>query len=477
MISANVISGPFYEAFADAALASIVGIVDEIVIVDTAPGSNPNAEVNEKYATKLLYMDRGEDKDFSFSAARDLALKNSSGDWIMKWDQDEVVHEKDVAVIRAATLLPKYSAIELAFYHFMIYPWLYQFIDRKVFLFKKDCANWSKGVHESLNIRGDILPIHDIKVFHYGYCRGQAEVFKRWQLYAEIEGVPNWYEGTDPDHIIEDRISVCQNYRGEHPVYVQKTLEELFSDTVPFRVAELPRFSMSDGHVGLLLLTYNDMDNLKKCIESLITSIDYPTSIYCIDQGSTDGSYEYLESIRETSCMINSNIKSISIEQTKLTSLAKAMNRGFKYLMSRQECDFIGWVHPDMVFPSNVWLSRLVSGFAIPDVGKVSAYNVRDGEAQPGVSYEGHEQCYLIKRGVLYQTGLFDEQYLGIGGYEDWDLNNRIRHEKFKTIITTNSQIYHAGMGTRGKRDNTFAAQYNKEYYTEKWGKCEEAIV
>jgi glycosyltransferase involved in cell wall biosynthesis len=476
MISANVISGPFYEVFAEAALASIVDIVDEIIIVDTAPGENPNTEVNEKYATKLLYMPRGESKDFSFSAARDMALRNSSGDWIMKWDQDEVVHEKDAAVIKAATLLPKYSAIELAFYHFMIYPWLYQFIDKKVFLFKKDCATWSKGVHESLNIRGEIFPIHDIKVFHYGYCRGQAEVLKRWQLYKEIEGVPNWYEGTDPDHIIEDRISVCQNYRGGHPVYVQKTLEELFSDTAPFRVAELPRYSMSDGHVGLLLLTYNDIDIIKDCIESLVVSINYPTVIYCLDQGSTDGSYEYLDSIRETSCMINSNIKSVNLEQTKPMALSKAMNKGFKYLMSRQECDYIGWIHPDTIFTNNYWLRKLVEEFNAPDVGKVSAYNLRDGIPRLGEIYEGHEQCYLIKRGVLYQVGLFDEQYLGIGGYEDWDLNNRIRNDGFRTIITTNSQVYHAGMGTRGKRDNTFAAQYNKEYYTKKWGKCEESL-
>lgn len=228
MISANVISGPFYEVFAEAALASIVDIVDEIIIVDTAPGENPNTEVNEKYATKLLYMPRGESKDFSFSAARDMALRNSSGDWIMKWDQDEVVHEKDAAVIKAATLLPKYSAIELAFYHFMIYPWLYQFIDKKVFLFKKDCATWSKGVHESLNIRGEIFPIHDIKVFHMGYCRGQAEVFKRWKLYAEIEGVPDWYEGTDPEHIIEDRIPVCQNFAGKHPKVLEPVLDIMF---------------------------------------------------------------------------------------------------------------------------------------------------------------------------------------------------------------------------------------------------------
>lgn len=244
----------------------------------------------------------------------------------------------------------------------------------------------------------------------------------------------------------------------------------------PFRVAELPRYSMSDGHVGLLLLTYNDIDIIKDCIESLVVSINYPTVIYCLDQGSTDGSYEYLDSIRETSCMINSNIKSVNLEQTKLMALSKAMNKGFKYLMSRQECDYIGWIHPDTIFTNNHWLRKLVEEFNAPDVGKVSAYNLRDGIPRLGEIYEGHEQCYLIKRGVLYQVGLFDEQYLGIGGYEDWDLNNRIRNDGFKTIITTNSQVYHAGMGTRGKRDNTFAAQYNKEYYTKKWGKCEESL-
>lgn len=234
---------------------------------------------------------------------------------------------------------------------------------------------------------------------------------------------------------------------------------------------------MSANYVGILLITYNDSQELEYMLPTFEDTVDYPTYLHIIDEGSTDDSVQICTSWIDK--CTNPKIIDVHLEQNgKLESLTKAMNRGFRSIMARQECEYIGWAHGDMRFEWAGWLSGLVQAMSFPEVGKVSSYNTRDhGYAlDTNMLYEGHEQCYLIKRGVLYQVGLFDEQYLGIGGYEDWDLNNRIRNDGFKTIITTNSQVYHAGMGTRGKRDNTFAAQYNKEYYTKKWGKCEESL-
>jgi len=110
----------------------------------------------------------------------------------------------------------------------MVYPWLYQYIEPKVILFKREDCCWTRGVHEVLDISGKVLRLHNVKYHHYGYCRGQQEVFKRWQLYVDIDGRSEWYKNTDAEHILDDRISVCQNFEGTHPVFVQSTLDKLF---------------------------------------------------------------------------------------------------------------------------------------------------------------------------------------------------------------------------------------------------------
>lgn len=480
MIALNMIIGPYYEVFLTPAIRSCLDLVDEIVIVDTAPEKNPNRntlieeiDFGNKKVT-IIEMFRGEDKDFSFSAARELARENTESDWVLRLDADEILHEKDIETLKAVTKLPKVDAVEVAFFHFMIYPWLYQYIEPKTILFKRSKAKWTRGVHEGLEIRGNTYKLHEVKYFHYGYCRGQEEVFKRWQLYVDIDGKPDWYKGQDPNHILDDRIKVCHNFEGEHPIVVQDTLNSMFSDVTPFRVRQLPRFSMSDSYVGLVLLTYNDFELLPNCIGTLLDSLDYPTVLYCLDQNSTDGSYEYLKDIRDN--YRNTMLKDMVVEQTKLLPLAKALNKGFTHLMSRQECDYLGWVHPDMTFYKNNWLSKLVRVLLNEKAGKVSAYNPRDTLSEDIRIYNGYEQCYLIKRGVLYQIGLFDEHFLGIGGREDWDLNNRIRQEGFRVVISTDSQVLHEGMQTRNRTDTTFEEQYNKEWYNRKWGTDEETV-
>lgn len=237
-IALNMIIGPFVEPFFVAAVKSALPIISEIVLVDTSPDTQPNRNnideiiwaANEKgISLQYIAMPRKDDASFSFAAAREAARINTHAEWILRLDADEVLHEKDYEMLVAPTKLPNISAIEVTFYHFMVYPWLFQYIEPKVILFKRDMAKWVKGVHEVLDIRGQTYRLHEVKYFHYGYCRGEAEVFKRWVLYTDIDGRPNYYDGVDPNTILQDRISVCQNFPKElHPVAVHSTLDRLF---------------------------------------------------------------------------------------------------------------------------------------------------------------------------------------------------------------------------------------------------------
>ncbi|OGU33966.1 MAG: hypothetical protein A2068_05390 [Ignavibacteria bacterium GWB2_35_6b] len=86
------------ERYLEGCLSSVKGIVDEIVIVDT--GSTDNSlKIAEKYNAKIFHFDWNND----FSAARNFALLNSRGDFILYLDADERLSKDSVAELKKLT--------------------------------------------------------------------------------------------------------------------------------------------------------------------------------------------------------------------------------------------------------------------------------------------------------------------------------------------------------------------------------------
>jgi hypothetical protein len=65
----------------------------------------------------------------------------------------------------------------------------------------------------------------DIFYAHYGYVKKPSDVFRRWKLYSNLEGNPNFYDGRNPDTILDHRDKDALIFTHEHPEVIKKYIE------------------------------------------------------------------------------------------------------------------------------------------------------------------------------------------------------------------------------------------------------------
>ncbi len=82
---------------------------------------------------------------------------------------------------------------------------------------------------------------------------------------------------------------------------------------------------------------------------------------------------------------------------------------------------------------------------------------------------------FLVKREALPE-GNYDLNF-GMGGYDDWDFQNRIRHiNGWITAYTNKSAYQHWGSWTLSKIPEFQKSHQNREYFKEKYGEYAEDI-
>lgn len=199
--------------------------VDEQVIVNTGNKDNPNLSVIKEFApnAKIIQFSG----EFNFSAARNLALDNSTKQWILWQDADEVHFDLFEGLVRDLITTPHGDGIRCAFYHFILDHFHYQSIDPRVIIFKREGKKWHGNVHEQVE------PFHSVftaqyRYHHYGYTKPQKEIYENWKLYWSLTPDEKWKcdEYRNPDDIISDRVSVAHKYQGEYPEVIQSFIQE-----------------------------------------------------------------------------------------------------------------------------------------------------------------------------------------------------------------------------------------------------------
>lgn len=456
-VGTHLIFGSLPEPFLEAALQS-VNWTDYVCAVNTAPNDSVAAQheavvrrVVPREKLRLGRLDMG--SKFDFARARNLALGLADeGDYVHFLDADYVFYPEWQREARAL-MARRHDVIEAVYWHLMIYKDLWQDeLPREILFTNEKGVRFEGAVHEQLVHPKKNIGYARSRFVHYGYVKPAREVFRRWQLYAEIENDPGRYSDRQPDDILHDRLSVCQPFWREHPPAAQETLVSYPSaPRSSANLAETPR------NVGLVLLTWDNSRDLKECLASLATTRQ-PFKLCLVDNGSNDDSVQQVRDFAE-----ENDVPLLFYIETD-QSLATALNTGFNSHMIDDEIDYIGWIHPDMTFERNTWLECLRHAMDThPEIAKLGSADLNDGVRSED-PWPANSQCYLIRKSALQTVGLFNESFLACGGFEDWEHNFRLL-KVGKVLVWPTSLIRHNSMSTRSQHDNEAAAHYNSDLY------------
>jgi len=318
---------------------------------------------------------------------------------------------------------------------------------------------------------------HESVVIHHESKSG-PERFRK--VRENIERLhKKWLGIITPDFIIEKNGSATQTNASHIRRYV---LPESIT-----RGGQL-RSDATRDITSIIILTHNQLKHTKLCIESIQRLTPEPHEIIIVDNGSTDGTLEYLKSQIE----IHDEMKVI----------ANASNRGFSsgnnQGISIAKGEFILLLNNDTIVTEG-WLGRMLNIFKnFPKtgiVGPMSNYvrgvqcvqkadynDLDDMEAfasqwtlnNEGKTMASHRVvgfCLLAKKEVIKRIGGLDEIF-GSGNYEDDDFCIRAALEGYEIRIAQDVFIHHTGSQTfiGSGIDYRHSMLRNRNLFKEKWG-------
>jgi len=161
-------------------LKSAKDIVDEIIVVDTG-STDKSIKVAESFNAKIIKHDWNDD----FAEARNIALENATGDWILQLDADEELHPSTKKQIKNEMLNTAIDGVNVVIRNLQPKGEMVSYIDEnQVRLFKnKPEYRFQNRINEqivaSIADTGGLFSESDIIINHYGFQSSSEERTKR----------------------------------------------------------------------------------------------------------------------------------------------------------------------------------------------------------------------------------------------------------------------------------------------------------
>jgi len=248
--------------------------------------------------------------------------------------------------------------------------------------------------------------------------------------------------------------------------------------------------------VSLIIPTRDQVEVLKKCIESIQAKTDYPNyEVLVLDNQSQDEStLAYLASLTHD--------RRFSVIKYDAPFNYSAINN---YAVKLARGEIIGLVNNDIEVINSDWLSEMVSHVLRPEIGAVGAKLLYgNGKIQHagvilgmgGLAGHAHKftnglesgyfgrsnltqtlsavtaACLLVRKEVYEQVGGLDEKNLTVA-FNDVDFCLKVREAGYRNIYTPYATLYHHESISRGQENSPEKqARFLSEvtFMQKKWG-------
>jgi len=432
-------------------------------------------------------------------------LKNEGYDYCLVIDADEVYDPTDLH--RMMRLAKKHP--EIACWHAVMdtywKSWRYRIDPREplkpAIFVKVGTARFTANRNVGDCPRGLITP--EIGYCHHlSYARNDEQILRKIATFSHADEIRDgWFQtiwkrwdsnhsltNLHPTHPPAYRRAIEQPYWALPPVLRKKQIAENIQSESNSK--ETTHYDLKLPLTSIIILTRNQLEYTKRCIESIERWTSEPHEIIIVDNGSTDGTLAYLETLAAQ----NPRVQVVTNGEN--LGFAAGNNRGIAVAKG----DYILLMNNDVVVTPG-WLERMLAcaarnpqiGIVGPVSNCVSGPQYVDQPLYNTDSLAGLERfsqewaikhyrevlpiwrivgfCMLISRAVIDKIGGLDERF-GQGNFEDDDFCIRAAIAGWKCAVARDSFVHHFGSRTFAgeKVDYSGLLAKNWEIYKRKWG-------
>ncbi len=328
------------------------------------------------------------------------------------------------------------------------------------------------------------------------FINSSPAVYQRWLRHAvnTVQHLPPderlvfvnaWNEWGEGNHLEPD-----QKFGRS---YLEVTRAALSGVTAPTNIHELAiENKETTVHTtfiaSIIIPVFNKLDYTKNCIRSLISSIsDIAYEVIIIDNGSTDGTREYLNNLSGDVTIITNHE---NVGYTIACNQGAAVARGnYLVFLNNDTLPQLQWLHHLIATVENdqkvgaVGAKLIYPDGTLQEAGAIvfqdgSALNFGRGDDPDRPLYNVACEvdycsgaCLLIPTIVFRELGGFDEVYAP-AYYEETDFCFRLRERGYKVMYQPLARIIHYGSVTAGLDPSGPLRKYlliNKEKFLNRW--------
>lgn len=243
------------------------------------------------------------------------------------------------------------------------------------------------------------------------------------------------------------------------------------------------------ANLNILMLCLNNREKTQITVESVISKVEGDFKFIILNNGSTDDTKEYLNSL--------TNEKIYVVHSEKNLGVAIGRNTAMQHL--DDDCEFIMIIDNDIVATDKFANKLLDFMKKHPDIGicgpctnfagtpqqiKTPSLESIEDIHQFAASYRSPNEfsyvphkwtvigfCMLVRRGLINQLGNFDENFK-LYGCEDNDLCYRAQKAGWRLAYVMSVYVHHWGHGGLSQLGEEGTEQWaeNREYFKRKNG-------